>query len=142
MYGDRCFDVLLKTCAAALGGWRAVLAGLLFVQCSVAAMAQSQAPLAGGGAADTVRGQQLLAQYQCGSCHAIPGVPAATGKQGPTLQAFGKRSYIAGQIPNRSDALIRWIVEPASLVPDTSMPPMGVSVAEARAMAAYLGTLE
>lgn len=120
------------------------MAGLsiLLLLCSSGVQAQSSAAPGAGGAADSVRGQQLLAQYQCGSCHAIPGVPAASGKLGPTLQAFGKRSYIAGQIPNRPDALVRWIVEPASLVPGTTMPSMGVSVADARAMAAYLGTLE
>ena len=61
---------------------------------------------------------------------------------GPSLQAFGKRSYIAGRIPNRPDALAQWLVEPASLVPDTAMPSMGVSQTNARNMAAYLWGLE
>lgn len=88
------------------------------------------------------RGQRLLAQYQCGSCHAIPGVPAAQGNIAASLDAFGKRSYIAGRIPNNSEALVRWIVSPAALVPDTPMPSMGVSTSEARDMAAYLGALK
>lgn len=92
--------------------------------------------------ADVQRGQRLLTQYQCGSCHAIPGIAAARGTLGPNLEAFGKRSYIAGRIPNRPDALVRWIVSPAALVPDTAMPSMGVSVHEARDMAAYLGALQ
>lgn len=92
-------------------------------------------------AANPKQGQRLLAQYQCGSCHAIPDVPAARGIRGPSLEAFGKRSYIAGRIPNTPEALARWIVAPAALVPDTTMPSMGVSPAEAHAMAAYLGTL-
>ena len=78
----------------------------------------------------------------CGSCHAIPGVEAARGSQGPSLRAFGKRSYIAGHIPNRPDALARWLVAPSALVPDTAMPSMGVSLADARDMAAYLRGLE
>jgi cytochrome c1 len=92
-------------------------------------------------AADPRQGQRLLAQYQCGSCHAIPGVAASRGLQGPSLAAFGRRSYIAGRIPNNADTLARWIAMPAALVPDTTMPSMGVSPAEARAMAAYLETL-
>lgn len=88
------------------------------------------------------RGQRLLTQYQCGSCHTIPGIAAARGRQGPTLEAFGRRSYIAGRIPNQADQLARWIVEPAALVSDTSMPSMGVSPAQARDMAAYLGSLK
>jgi len=88
------------------------------------------------------RGQRLLAQYQCGSCHAIPGVPASQGNIAAPLDAFGKRSYIAGRIPNNSEALVRWIVSPAALIPDTPMPSMGVSTGEARDMAAYLGALQ
>ncbi|MES2956430.1 MAG: c-type cytochrome [Pseudomonadota bacterium] len=91
---------------------------------------------------DTALGLRLLTQYQCGSCHAIPGVPAARGVNGPSLQAFGKRSYIAGRVPNFPEALARWIVAPAALVPGTTMPSMGVSPEEARHMAAYLGQLE
>lgn len=87
-------------------------------------------------------GQRLLTQYQCGSCHWIPGVAAARGTWGPSLQAFGRRSYIAGHIPNRPDALARWIMQPSALVPGTLMPSMGVSDGDARDMAAYLGSLE
>jgi len=97
------------------------------------------------GEADTRRlalqGRQLLAQYQCGSCHVIPGVARARGTQGPPLTALGRRSYLAGHIPNRADTLARWIESPASLVPGTAMPAMGATPDEARAMAAYLATL-
>lgn len=88
------------------------------------------------------RGKQLLAQYQCGSCHAIPGVPSAGGQASSSLSAFGRRSYIAGRIPNQPEALVQWIVQPAALVPGTAMPSMGVSPAEAKAMAAYLHSLQ
>lgn len=88
------------------------------------------------------RGQRLLAQYQCTSCHTIPAVPGPRGRVGPPLAGFGLRSYIVGEIANRPDTLARWIEEPASLVPDTSMPDMGASAADARDMAAYLSALE
>ncbi len=88
------------------------------------------------------RGQRLLAQYQCGTCHAIPGIDAARGAAGPPLAAFGRRSYIAGHVPNSPDTLTRWIVAPSALVPGTTMPSMGVSVGDARDIAAYLLTLE
>jgi cytochrome c1 len=91
---------------------------------------------------DAAQGLRLLTQYQCGSCHAIPGVPAARGVNGPSLQAVGKRSYIAGRVPNFPETLAQWIVAPAALVPGTTMPSMGVSPEEARHMAAYLGQLE
>ena len=89
-----------------------------------------------------VRGQALLAQYQCGSCHAIPGVQAARGAIGPPLEAFGRRSYIAGHLPNVPQTLARWIVAPQALVPGTVMPAMGVGSSDAGDMAAYLLSLE
>ncbi len=88
------------------------------------------------------RGRALLAQYQCGSCHTIPGVPASRGVVGPPLDAWRHRSYIAGRVPNRPELLARWIAAPQSLVPGTKMPSMGVSPPEAEAMAAYLLSLE
>ena len=93
------------------------------------------------GGANALQGQRLLAQYQCGSCHVIPDVAAARGRQGPSLAAFGKRSYIAGHVPNTPEALALWIVAPTAVVADTSMPSMGVSPTEARDMAVYLGAL-
>ena len=96
-------------------------------------------PVVTGG--DAKVGARLIEQYHCGSCHAIPEIPAAQGRTGPTLEQFGRRSYIAGSIPNFPDALTRWIVDPASMKPGTTMPAMGVSEPEARHMAAYLATL-
>ena len=99
---------------------------------------QARSPVPGG---DVGRGKLLLAQYQCGSCHQIPDVAAARGTLGPALESYGRRSYIAGQIPNHPDALARWIVDPASMKPGTAMPAMGASEADARDMAAYLYAL-
>lgn len=103
--------------------------------------------LPGGGAATagspTVeQGRALLAQYQCGSCHAIPGVAGAAGDTAQSLAGWKRRSYIAGRLPNRGDVLARWIAAPQSLVPGTPMPSMGVAPADAQAMAAYLLSLE
>jgi cytochrome c2 len=89
-------------------------------------------------AASAERGRQLLAQYQCGSCHTIPGVASAGGRAAASLKGFGQRSYIAGRLANRPDTLARWIEQPKALVPGTPMPSMGVSPADARDMAAYL----
>lgn len=90
---------------------------------------------------DVKRGQDLLARYHCGTCHTIPGVAAARGKRAVTLEGFGRRSYIAGRVANTPPLLARWIRSPQSLVPGTLMPDTGVSAADARDMAAYLGTL-
>jgi cytochrome c1 len=83
-------------------------------------------------------GRELAQQYQCGTCHVIPGVDAAKGTIAVTLEGFGRRAYIAGHVPNSDENLTRWIVDPAALVPGTLMPNMGVTTADARAIAAYL----
>jgi len=105
-------------------------------------MRERPLPHAGASAAQVGRGRALLAQYQCGTCHAIPGVDAARGAVGPRLAAFGRRSYIAGHLPNGPDMLARWIVSPSALVPGTTMPSMGVSDLDARDIASYLLSLE
>ena len=95
-----------------------------------------------GDAGRVERGRALLAQYQCGSCHTIPGVASAGGKVAQPLKHWSQRSYIAGRLPNRADVLAQWIAAPQSLVPGTVMPSMGVAPADAQAMAAYLLSLK
>ena len=114
---------------------RILLLSLLALLAACDTGEQARSPVPGG---DVGRGKLLLAQYQCGSCHQIAGVAAARGTLAPALDSYGRRSYIAGQIPNRPDALARWIVDPAAMKPGTAMPAMGVSAADARDMAAYL----
>lgn len=100
---------------------------------------QGEARVVPGG--DAARGEAVLARYGCGSCHVIPGIGGAVGKVGPPLTDFAERSYIAGAVPNTSDQLITWIVDPHAIEPGTIMPNLGVTEAEARDMAAYLYTL-
>jgi cytochrome c2 len=97
---------------------------------------EARAPVIAGG--DAARGRALMAQYQCGACHVIPELAAARGTDGPTLDHFGRRSYIAGHIPNIPERLVAWIVDPPAMAPGTRMPVMGVSEPEARHMAAAL----
>ncbi|WP_249222681.1 cytochrome c [Noviherbaspirillum sp. L7-7A] len=118
------------------GALSAALCLLLLAACG---RDDEAAPRVAGG--DAARGIGLMAQYQCGACHAIPGVQAAGGDSGPSLDRFGRRSYIAGRLPNMPDRLVAWIVDPPALVPGTRMPVMGVSENDARHIAAALYTL-
>lgn len=86
-------------------------------------------------------GKRLVAVYNCGSCHTIPGVPGAVGNVGPPLTKFGIRVYIAGNLPNRPDNLIRWLHDPPAIKPGTAMPDLGLNEEETRNIAAYLYTL-
>jgi cytochrome c len=99
--------------------------------------------LPGGSAPDATAasGQLLLEQYGCGSCHVIPGVRRANGRTGPTLESFARRAYIAGELPNRPEMLVRWIQHPSALVPDTLMPDQAVRDVHALDMGVYLMSL-
>lgn len=84
------------------------------------------------------RGLELIAQYGCGSCHTIPGVPGADAMAAPPLNHFYQRTYIAVRLPNTTDNLILWIQHPQEIEPGTAMPDLGVTEAEAQDIAAYL----
>jgi cytochrome c len=97
-----------------------------------------QHKVAGG---DPEAGRALIAHYGCGHCHEIPGIRGASGVVGAPLQRFGRRSLIAGAVPNEPQHLVRWIVDPQQIEPGTAMPAVGASEAEALDIAAYLYTL-
>ena len=94
--------------------------------------------VAGG---DPSRGEHAIVAYGCGSCHVIPGVPQARGRVGPPLTDLADRAFLAGQLPNEPDALVRWIRQPQVIRPGSAMPALGVTEADARDIAAYLYTL-
>ena len=87
------------------------------------------------------RGADLISSHGCGSCHVIPGIRDADGTVGPPLTDFSDRGYIAGELPNNGDNLIRWIMDPRDVEPGTAMPDLGLTESQARDVAAYLFTL-
>jgi cytochrome c2 len=88
--------------------------------------------------ADIERGRALMAQYQCGRCHRAADVPGADGAAAPPLDDFGRRSYVAGTLPNLPGPLQRYLLDPAAAVPGTTMPDLGLQPADARDIAGYL----
>jgi len=96
-------------------------------------------PVFTGGVAG--HGRQVILEKNCGSCHTIPGVRGARGVVGPPLFFFSRRTYIAGQLPNSTENLVRWLRSPQSVEPGTAMPTLGLSEQQARDVAAYLYTL-
>ena len=87
---------------------------------------------------DPRHGRELLARYGCASCHKIKGIAHADSQVGPPLDEIRSRGYIAGVLPHSADNLMKWIRHPREFVPNTAMPDLGVTEAEARDMAAYL----
>jgi mono/diheme cytochrome c family protein len=86
------------------------------------------------------RGDVLLRQYACHSCHRIQDVVGPKTYLAPALIDWPKRKYIAGIMPNTEDNLVQWIRNPQSINPQTLMPNLDVPESHAREMAAYLLT--
>ena len=96
-------------------------------------------PVTGG---DPARGLAVLEQAGCGACHDVPGLDWPRGTVGGSLRGFAARPLIAGRFPNQPDTLVAWLVNAPALSPETGMPPMPISRAQARDVAAYLYTLD
>jgi cytochrome c1 len=90
---------------------------------------------------DAHRGAQVIQQFGCGACHTIPGVTGADGLVAPPLLWWSRRTFIAGELPNTPENLVRWIRSPQSVEPKTAMPTLGLTDQQARDAAAYLYTL-
>jgi len=103
------------------------------------ALSGAEAALLTGG--DPDRGRQAIRSYGCGSCHTIHGVPGADGLVGPPLDGVGARAYVAGVLTNTPANLVRWIRQPREVDPLTAMPDVGVTVPDARDIAAFLYTV-
>lgn len=119
----------------------------LFLVCLVfssagcgAAERRKDAAAATGGNPDA--GIAAIVRYGCGSCHAIPGVPGASGLVGPPLAGVGKRLYIAGMLSNTPDNLMHWVQHPTSVNPKTLMPELGVTFQDAKDIAALFYSLK
>ena len=84
------------------------------------------------------RGKAVLAAAHCGACHQIPGIPGADGQVGPPLAGVGRRTILAGVLPNRPDNLAAWIRTPQAIKPGDAMPNSNLSEQDARAAAAWL----
>lgn len=91
---------------------------------------------------DPERGKLALSQYACTTCHVIPGVVGPDARVGPSLEQMAVRNYIGGVVPNTSENMVRWILDPQEVDPLTAMPDMGVTPDDARDIAAYLDTLD
>jgi cytochrome c1 len=100
----------------------------------------SDAPRALAGA-DPDHGRRVAERLACAACHRIPGIAWPQGRVGGSLEGFADRPLIAGRFPNQPDVLARWLRDAPTLDPSTGRPPMPMTAAEARDVAAYLYTL-
>ena len=120
---------------AALG---TALLALSLAACGQHEQTKAQPP-AGGG--DPARGQLLIQQYGCQSCHSIPGMKGPKGVVGPPLDRLALRTFIGGKVPNTPANMIQWLQNPQSFDPGNAMPNIGVTAADARDITTFLFTL-
>jgi cytochrome c oxidase subunit 2 len=84
-------------------------------------------------------GEKLFTAKGCIACHSMVAVNAPKGMVGPNLANVGARSYIAaGTLKNTDANLARWIRDPQGIKKGVLMPNLGLTEAEAQALAAYL----
>lgn len=78
------------------------------------------------------KGAQLFTEQGCYGCHTV----GKFGTQGiaPDLSHVGAKHDVA--------YLTKWLEDPASQKPTAHMPKIGLNAAEAKALAAYLGSLK
>lgn len=116
----------------------ALVAAAVLLGCTGSGRVQRGVSVSAGDAED---GRRAIVSYGCGSCHEIPGVANAHGDVGPPLTRFGNRGYIAGELANNQENLVRWIVDPKGVEPGTAMPQVGVTHDDAVNISAYLESL-
>ncbi|MBI2216675.1 MAG: cytochrome c oxidase subunit II [Candidatus Rokubacteria bacterium] len=86
-------------------------------------------------------GKAIYARSACVGCHTIRGV--SSGTIAPDLTHFGSRAtFAAGLYPNTVDDVAAWILDPVAMKPAAKMPALGLTPAEARALATYLTGLK
>jgi cytochrome c oxidase subunit 2 len=85
-------------------------------------------------------GQHLFAE-RCAGCHTIRGT-SADGLQAPDLTHLdSRRTIAAGTLTNTPDHLLDWIEHAQQIKPESLMPDIALTSAEAAALSAYLATL-
>ena len=100
---------------------------------------QRAAPAEPSGAAAT--GKAVFAGSACVGCHTIKGVSA--GVLAPDLTHFGSRSmFAAGMWPTTPENVAEWVKDPQRLKPGVKMPTLGLTDEQAKAVAAYLVSLQ
>jgi cytochrome c1 len=119
------------------------IAAAAAASCALAACGAHELPGAAppGAVGDPGQGAAIIQRVQCGACHEIPGIADAHGLVGPPLTVFGRRTMVAGMLPNTPDALVRWLRDPQGVTPGNAMPDTDLTDRQARDVAAYLYTL-
>ncbi len=110
---------------------------LLGAACSTTPEPTPPASLVG----DRGSGADAIEANGCTSCHVIPGIATPSGGEsyvGPPLDAWSRRSFIAGSVQNNTANLRRFLLDPDDVRPGSAMPDLGLTEEEVRDITAYL----
>lgn len=88
--------------------------------------------------AAAARGLAAIERAGCAACHRIEGVDWPQGRWGPSLLNYDDAGLVAGALPNTPANLAAFVRNAPAVKPGSTMPPMPVTPAEARDIAAYL----
>ena len=125
-----------------------MMACLGLVACQATSASKSKpaeakpAPVAASIGGDATAGKQLFVAKGCVACHKAPGVPEAQGVVGPDLKGVAGRPKLGAVLDNTPENMRRWILDPQSAKPGTSMPSLGLTESEATDLVAFLETLK
>mgnify|MGYP005814176449 CR=1 FL=1 len=84
------------------------------------------------------RAKTMMLQYACHNCHQIEGVVGPITYVGPDLRRWSQRGYIAGVLPNTRENLVKWLLDPQDVSPQSLMPNLELTEAHASDIARYL----
>lgn len=113
---------------------------LLLLLAACKPKAEAPAPMQPVG--NPARGKTLVVDYGCNVCHIIPGTPGPHGSLGPSLEGVGAKPMISNNtVQNTPANLARYVADPQSLNPQSTMPPLGLQGNDAGDITAYLLTL-
>lgn len=106
---------------------------------------QGLAPATDSSGADMGKGRQLLETKGCGSCHVFTGVAALPSSSPPAMEpkAFERGHRLAPDLRVARERMtaarmIAWLEDPKAVKPDSAMPNIALTPAEARDIAAYV----
>jgi len=111
----------------------------------LAPRAEATAPALPHDAATLAHGRQLVEELGCGTCHERGGehLPARPLRVAIDAESLTRGIVLApdlAEVPTRvrRDQLVQWLLAPRTIDPETTMPALPRSRAEAEAIAAYL----
>lgn len=134
-------------CAEFCGIQHALMAFLVIVETEAefdAWFAAQREPQTRGADGLHATGRAIFERARCHLCHVIRGSFDATQQAaGPDLTHFASRRTLgAGTAPRTAANVERFVRNPHALKPGVRMPPSDLSEADARALVAYLESLE